>query len=217
MSAVQDWDARAEAWDRRVEALGVERSIYHKGHASSEAFASITQVQQAAIWPAVVAARQPTDRVVLDFGCGYGRWTGPLADLFGSAIGIDPTGALLEAARARVTQANVTFSPYTQGQIPLASASVDAIWSCMVLSTVLTESMLVDTLTEWQRVLRPGGLVLLIDNTSKVNGQPVRSGYSISRTVEAYQAAFAGWAPLTPVGHYVDLKEINTIFVGRRT
>ncbi len=209
-----DWDARNEAWNARVERLGVERSIYHSKHQAPE-FPAVTKLQRDAIWPHFLAGLNGTERTALDFGCGYGRWTPMLAEAVGQAVGVDPTTALLEHARKTPHSPRVTYARYQHGQIPATDQAFDVIWCCMVLSTVLKADMLTDTLAELERVAKPGALVCFIDNTSTVDGRPVRSKYSISRTIEEYQAAFAPWVDLAVKGDYVDFGEINTVFVGR--
>ena len=52
------------------------------------------------------------------------------------------------------------------------------------------------------------------DNTSRADGRPIHGKYSRSRTVEAYVTAFAPWATIQPVGQYVDVGEVNTVFTG---
>lgn len=207
------WAQRVDAWEARVTRLGVERAIYHTGHRAVE-FPSVTQLQQDAIWPPLVAALHGTERVALDYGCGYGRWTPALGALVGEALGVDPTPALLAAAQARDHGAAVRYALLQEGRIPAAAGTFDLIWVCMVLSTILQEDMFDATVTELRRVAKPGALICLTDNTSTIHGQPVRSSYSRSRTVDEYQAAFP-WADLRVVGGYVDLGEINTVFTGR--
>lgn len=215
---VEDWQARREAWRDRVAALGVERAVYHKKHRTPEAFAAITKLQEDTIFPVLRQALTPEDRVTLDFGCGHGRWTQKLADLTGTAIGVDPTRPLLETAivNSRGSQ-NVTFALYENGTIPLVGMDgrIDVLWVCMVLSTILDDRMFAATLRELRRVCHPGTLVCLTDNTSMADGRPVRSPYSISRTIQEYQDAFASWVRLEPVADYQDFGEINTVFLGR--
>lgn len=215
---ISAWQERQTAWEARVAKLGVERAIYHSKHQAPD-FPAVTQMQQAAIWPHFLAAVEGIQGLALDYGCGYGRWTPAIADVVGEALGVDPTPSLLAHAidqlQTNPSRWNVRYAPLNQGHVPLADGSVDVIWSCMVLSTVLKEPMLRATLTEWARVAKSGATIILIDNTSKVDGSPVRSKYSISRTIEEYQNALAPWAEIARVGEYVDYDEINTVFVGR--
>jgi ubiquinone/menaquinone biosynthesis C-methylase UbiE len=216
--APEEWDARVEAWQARVAKLGAERAIYHSKHTAEE-FPAVTEMQQAAIWPHFIGALTGQERRALDYGCGYGRWTPQLAAALGFARGVDPTPELLELARERLRAdrgpGRVEYARLVRGQIPSTASSFDVIWACMVLSTVLTDGMFRATLAELRRVARPGGLVFIIDNTSRADGEPVRSKYSISRTIDEYVGAFRSWVELAPVGQYIDLGEINTVFRGR--
>jgi ubiquinone/menaquinone biosynthesis C-methylase UbiE len=213
-----EWDARAAAWHDRVQVLGVERSIYNRVHTAPE-FPAVTAMQVAAIWPHLLAALDGTEARALDFGCGYGRWTPQLADLVGSALGVDPTPELLahaEATRPIGTRGRLEYAAYVRGHIPAPDASFDVLWSCMVLSTILEERMFQATLLELRRVMRRGGLVCLIDNTARVgSSKPIRGTYSMSRTIAEYRTAFAPWADLRAVGDYIDHGEINSVLVGR--
>jgi ubiquinone/menaquinone biosynthesis C-methylase UbiE len=210
------WAERAVAWHTRVEKMGVDRAIFHKKHKTPEQLAGITRVQQDAIWPHLLAARNGTERRALDFGCGIGRWTPALANLIGSALGVDPTPELLAYAEAHrpSTTGVLDYALYDRGHIPAEDKAFDVLWVCMVLSTVLDEQMFQATLIELRRVLQPGALIVLTDNTSREDGRPIRSGDSMSRTVKEYQRAFR-WADLRRVGQYIDWHEINTVFVGR--
>jgi SAM-dependent methyltransferase len=225
-----DWAARRKEWDTRVETLGVDKAVFHLRHRTPEALAAITKLQEETIWPIFVNQVNQLPREVtvdksgfasegiltcLDFGCGIGRWTLKLAGFCGMAFGIDPTVQFLRYAKK-----NNPLMPncgdyllYKNGRIPLIDNCVDVVWACMVLSTVLDDEMLAATITEIDRVLKPGGLMFLVDNTWG-HGKPVRSRWSMSRTVAEYQAAFAQVAPLIEYGHYVDLGETNTVMAG---
>ena len=212
-----EWHARVNAWQDRVAKYGVERSIYHIKHQAPD-FPAVTALQQQAIWPHFLAARSGLETRALDFGCGYGRWTPQLAATIGYALGVDPTPDLLThavATRPPLARGVLEYRLYEQGHIPAPDRHFDVLWCCMVLSTVLEDRMFAATLTELRRVLQPGALILLTDNTSREDGRPIRSRYSMSRTIAEYTRAFASWASLRPVGDYVDRAEINTVFAGR--
>jgi len=212
-----DWEARVTAWRDRVARVGVERSIYHLRHKRAADFQAITRVQRAAIWPHAVAAVGDRRGVALDVGCGYGRWTPDLAALVGEAIGVDPTPELIAqatATRPAAFGARVRYALMVHGRIPVPDRSVDVLWVCMVLSTVLADDMFAATLEELRRVVREEAVIVLTDNTSRADGRPIHGKYSRSRTVEAYVTAFAPWATIQPVGQYVDVGEVNTVFTG---
>lgn len=220
-----NWEARRREWDTRVESLGVGRAVFHLRHKTPEALKAITDLQEQAILPVFRTLLQDGPRegtgllaetVALDFGCGIGRWTPMLARTCGMAIGVDPTEQFLAYARKyNALEAPSTYLDYKNGCIPLDDSSVDVVWACMVLSTVLDDVMLKATIVEIDRVLKPGGLMFLVDNTWGPKGE-VRSRWSMSRTVIEYQVAFAKVAPLMELGQYVDLGETNTIMAGRK-
>lgn len=215
------WAERNEAWEARAKLLG-ERAVLHVGHKTPEAQAEILAKQRAAILPRLREALAPLVQeirrtpIILDFGCGVGRWTSDLNDL-GMVVGIDPTERFLAICREKHPRGE--FKLYQDGKIPEEDSTFDVVFACMVLSTILDVSggMYEATLREIKRVLRPGGLMLLVDNTEGRGGRPVRSPYSISRTVKEYQDSFVAHnIVLAVLGSYEDLGETNTIFAGRR-
>lgn len=219
---VVNWEARRREWDTRVETLGVDKAVFHLRHRTPEALAAITRLQEQAILPVfytllggVPAVYKDEEVTLLDFGCGIGRWS-PTLQQIGRTIAVDPTMRFIEYARM-----NNPLDPpsgyrlYQDGRILMEDGEADVVWACMVLSTVLDEVMLAATIKEIDRVLKPGGLMFLVDNTWG-HGKPVRSRWSMSRTVAEYRAAFSKVAPLTEHGHYVDLGETNTIMAGRK-
>src|SRR5690242_17067465 len=58
----------------------------------------------------VAAHAPPAPEVILDIGCGTGRFTHPLAERFQArVIGIDPSLKMLEAARSKRSSGRVEF------------------------------------------------------------------------------------------------------------
>lgn len=217
-----------DTWARRVRQMGVTRAPFHVKQ-RVEDLEAVTEAQWAIIRPFLQQAltdlkdpQTPPLRAhclhVLDYGCAWGRMTERLAALSKdySVTGVDIVHESIRQATINRRTMQTGYELLTEeGRIPLAMGSVDCVFSWTVLSAITDDPLLELALDEWQRVLKPGGLVALLDNTSKVDGRAVRSPYSISRTVEEYQRLFAGWCPLTPVTDLIDLGEVNTFFLGR--
>ena len=86
-----------EYWKRRVETYG-RRAAIHLGHPEGE-YETLRDSQWAQLAPWLRREVRSGERVVLDFGCGPGRFTKELAALVdGQAIGMDPDGILVRLA-----------------------------------------------------------------------------------------------------------------------
>ena len=106
------------------------------------------------------------DKVVLDAGCGSGKFSAALARL-GAAkvIGLDLGEKGLAFARtqaAKVSYGNrLEFRHGSLLNIPLADSSVDAVWSNGVIHHTLGYER---CLAEFARVIKPGGTLYLYVN-----------------------------------------------------
>lgn len=211
-----DFYAQRAKWEARTAHRGPEAAIFHVKHHPSH-YAELTQVQGDLVLPAVEAAVKDTPpRQILDFGCGWGRWTPILAERFGARIvGVDLTPTLVQYAMDHRRHPNVAYW-HMRDRIPGPPYPwVDLIWSWTVCSAITDDRMLEVVFQEWRRVLARDGVVALLDNTSRVNGTAVRTPDSVSRTVEEYQAMLP-WLTLTPSVRFVDRNEVNTLMIGRR-
>jgi ubiquinone/menaquinone biosynthesis C-methylase UbiE len=96
---------------------------------------------------------------VLDVGCGDGNYTGAIADQTGAAIGVDRSGAMLRAGRARLGhRPDIIWTQADGLSLPFRSARFDAVISVTVLCFAAEPAAL---LAEAYRVLRPGGRIVL--------------------------------------------------------
>jgi len=106
-----------------------------------------------------------TRGLALDFGCGMGRLTLPLATRFERAIGVDHSPTMLRLARERarlVGCANVTFALSSGDRFPdVASASADFALSLLVFQHMPSDDAVHANIRELQRCLVPGGLAWL--------------------------------------------------------
>lgn len=85
-------------WEKRAKKYGA-RSVLNIGH-SKEEIDAVTNMQKQILYPLFKGLLNGQEKVVLDFGCGTGRFTRDLGALIqGMAIGIDPIDHLLSIAR----------------------------------------------------------------------------------------------------------------------
>ena len=107
-------------------------------------------------WLDLVAAHAPlAPKLIVDLGCGTGRFTQPLADrLAATVIGIDPSERMLAAARAKPGNGRVEFRQASSEKLPLADGCADMIFMSMVLHHLSDRPA---TARECRRILREGG------------------------------------------------------------
>jgi SAM-dependent methyltransferase len=104
-----------------------------------------------------LASRSPSTTRILDAGCGPGGNGAWLADR-GTVTGVDVAMEALEFVRAR----RPTTTPVRGGltDLPLRDGSFDAAIAITVLYTVRDD---LSAIAELRRVLRPGGVVLVVE------------------------------------------------------
>lgn len=102
----------------------------------------------------------PPSAVAVDAGCGKGEYAIELARRFGFHVtGIDAVPRLVDEARLSVPPGcPVTFKVGSVEDLPLASGSVDLIWSRDVLSLIEDQG---GVYRECRRVLKAGGRALI--------------------------------------------------------
>jgi SAM-dependent methyltransferase len=194
------------AWRMRAEHLNA-RAVFNAGHADADLDA-VTAMQKRELYPRLRQMLAGTERIALDFGCGTGRFSGDLAELInGRVIAVDPVQRPLDLAPRHK---RVEYRLMWPGKIPVATASIDLVWICLVLGGVQGK-VLQSTLRELDRVLKPSGLVFLVENTTSVAG----TGFWTFRSIGEYRAILPGIS-LDHLGDYIDLGERISIFAGRK-
>lgn len=99
---------------------------------------------------------------VLDFGCGAGRLTRPLAKWFELAVGVDIAQEMLDlAGRDNPVADRCRFVRNTEPDLAVfADGEFDLVYSSIVLQHLPPELIKV-YLTEFARVTRPGGTLIV--------------------------------------------------------
>ena len=99
-------------------------------------------------------------RTVLDYGCGNGENSLPLAVRGARVIGLDVSDDLLALARQRLSlhgvESRATFLVASAHEIPLPDNSVDAVMGIAILHHL----DLARSASEIHRVLKPGGIAV---------------------------------------------------------
>jgi ubiquinone/menaquinone biosynthesis C-methylase UbiE len=143
-----DWDARAQERPRFFIASSEEDS--------ESAFDDSGRRDVEHFFAGLEGLLHP-EATVLDLGCGLGRMDRFVAPSVGRLIGVDVSGVMVAQARERLSDlANVTFLEGDGWTLPVPDASVDLVFSHIVLQHVprpVASSYFRDVL----RVLRIGG------------------------------------------------------------
>lgn len=193
-------------WRARARAHG-PRAVLNLAHGPEE-IGAVTERQCAILLPKLRARLDGSEHVAVDFGCGTGRLSGPVADATGGrVVAVDPTEELLKLAprHPRVEYCRL------DGRIPLPDASADLVFVCLVLGVLLRKDALLAAAADIQRVLKPGGLLFLVENTcDKASPRHFRF-----RPEAEYVALFPA-IPLSSDGWYADAGERISIMAGRK-
>lgn len=196
-----------EYWEERAKQYG-KWSVINIGHSEDEV-EIVTKMQKERIFPILRTCLNGNEKIILDFGCGPGRFIIDLAKIInGKAIGIDPIKYLLDMAPKNE---NVEYILSKEGEIPLADYSIDIVWSCSVLGGIKGDT-LNRSVKEINRVLKFNGLLFIVENTSDKKD----SNYWFYRSVSEYRNILS-FATLTHIQDYYDLGERNSIMAGRKT
>ena len=108
----------------------------------------------------VCGGRAPSELRVLEIGCGVGRMTRALADVFGEVHGVDVSGEMVARARELLADVPNAHVYETDGRSlsPFAEGFFDVAYSFIVFQHVPFADVVVGYLRETHRTLRPGGV-----------------------------------------------------------
>jgi SAM-dependent methyltransferase len=155
----RDWELLARSdplWAVYVRPEGKD------GRWDVEEFLATGEDEVARAWRLIgVHATYPPGGVALDFGCGVGRLTYALAKRMDRVVGIDISPTMIGLARRTCSELpNVSFVTSDFPCLPFHSQSVDVVYSSLVLQH-LPAATSARYLSEFLRILRPGGLAVI--------------------------------------------------------
>ncbi len=140
----------------------------------------------------------------LDFGCGVGRLTRALAGHFECCVGVDISGPMLaQAVELNRDCKGCQFVLNTAEDLRVfESASFDLVYTRYVLQHLPGRAMVRSYLSEFMRVLRPGGLLVfqLPNRIGLIHRlQPRRRLYSLLRWLGVNERMLLERLELTPM------------------
>lgn len=121
------------------------------------------------------------DKVVLDAGCGTGKFLPIIENVAYKYIGIDLSNEQLKKAKDKSGR-NSLFINSSLEKIELDSNSVDLIISTWVLGTITDIEERNRCLDELKRILKPNGKIILVENDENSEFEKIRNRTSDSRT-----------------------------------
>lgn len=135
-SEAAGWDASAHAWIDTVQNDANRKFVLDE--------------------PMLAECGEVSGKMVLDVGCGEGRFCRMLADRGAIVTGIDPTQDLIEAAKGR--HGNIDFRIAGGENLPFEDATFDLVVCYLVLIDIPDFRA---AIAEMARVLRPGGKLVV--------------------------------------------------------
>ncbi len=158
MGEGSDGDARSRAfWDRAAR----EDATWHIANAAATDKNDFLAAGRRETDLFLAHAGLVPDRAqtVLEIGCGIGRMTARLAEIYGTVVALDVSQEMLARARAALGRRdNVTYVLGSGSDLAgVEDASVDVVFSYIVLQHVPTVAGQLRYFRETRRVLRRGG------------------------------------------------------------
>jgi SAM-dependent methyltransferase len=107
------------------------------------------------------------NRLILDFGCGSGRFSDLLADNCEFLVGVEITQEMLDMARYESRYPSTGFALFNGLNLPVKDQTFDLAVSVNVLQYITDDSELMNVLSEVRRSLKSGGRFLCIEQVTK--------------------------------------------------
>lgn len=144
------------------------------------------------------------NKIVLDAGCGTGKFLSILEKSSNKYIGIDLSSNQLFKAKQKAEKSSTTLICSNLSKIPLEDNHVDLVISSWVLGTITNIEERNSALNEIKRVLKNDGTIILVENAENSEFEIIRGRNKDNRTKD-----YNNW--ILQNGFVLD-KEINTYF-----
>jgi len=180
MKQFQTEEEHQRYWDERYKKQGCNTVLHVNSTKSDKAKRKVELEWALAVQPNVegamgiwLSANKRSARL-LDFGCGVGRWFPVFWGLSQrytglQYLGVDCTPEAIRLARQQHPTGRFVvlddLNTFNEGPF-------DIVFCCTVLQHIVVPSMLKRTVAFLNRMLAPGGLLVLVENTEKIASLP---------------------------------------------
>lgn len=153
----RDWDRRARENARYYVATGredwTEQEFFESGRrtVAEEVLTDMINICQ---------GKEPNQMTVLEIGCGAGRVTRALAEIFGDVYGVDVSGEMIELAKQGLHDMSNVHLYKNNGMdlSVLGNLQFDFAFSSIVFQHIPSLAIIENYVKEVHRLLRPGAL-----------------------------------------------------------
>lgn len=126
-------------------------------------------------------------KVILDLGCGTGKYVRKFAPISNHYFGLDQAQAMLAYAQGKLRNIkNHTLINADAASIPLPDQHVDMVFSSWGLGAVIEDEKREKILNEVFRVLKPTGKVILVENDIGGEFETLRDRFPNSKRTSDY-------------------------------
>lgn len=205
---ISDADAMA-IWAKRTRDYGARCAI-NLNHPESE-FDAVTQQQTSHLLPLLKSNLVGTEKTVLDFGCGPGRFSASLAQLIGDGrvIAFDICEELI--ALAPQSPSVRYISGTTDDFFQKCTDRFDVLWICHVLGGI-PETKIPYIANKLSRITNPNGVLFLVEHVDRKNHG---NKFWKSRSPFEYARLFSDF-DLKLIDIHHDLGQEIVVMVGRK-
>jgi len=152
----------------------------------------------------VCQGRSPKDMKVLEIGCGAGRMTRSLAEVFGQVYAVDVSGEMIAKAKEALADLrNVNLFQNSGADLEvLGDVRIDFAFSYIVFQHIPSREAIASYVREVYRLLRPGGLFKFqVQGAAATEGEPdTWLGVHFSDADAVQMAQESGFEPRYRIG-----------------
>ena len=160
---LQHFQTDGETWEKRAE-KGKLPAVIDPGDLKGRKNLYIDTLQKMAIQKAL---DQGEREIIIDFGCGSGRFSDILSQHCKFLVGLEITPQMLRIAKNECGNSNISFVLYDGLNLPLQENKTDLVVSINVFQYIADEVELEKVLKEIKKCLKPQGELICIEQVTK--------------------------------------------------
>jgi len=160
---LQHFQTDGETWEKRAE-KGKLPAVIDPGDLKGRKNLYIDTLQKMAIQKAL---DQGEREIIIDFGCGSGRFSDILSQHCKFLVGLEITPQMLRIAKNECGNSNISFVLYDGLNLPLQENKTDLVVSINVFQYIADEVELEKVLKEIGKCLKPQGELICIEQVTK--------------------------------------------------